>query len=66
MQRQLREEEKEKSKLELANNFAKELMEYKKIQKERRRSFSRLVFCKPSQQNYKWDFEYPGITCGYK
>lgn len=31
-------------------------MEYKKIQKERRRSFSRLVFCKPSQQNYKWDF----------
>lgn len=41
-------------------------MEYKKIQKERRRSFSRLVFCKPSQQNYKWDFEYPGITYGYE
>lgn len=40
-------------------------MEYKKIQKERRRSFSRLVFCKPSQQNYKWDFEYPGISYGY-
>ena len=41
-------------------------MEYKKIQKERRRSFSRLVFCKPSQQNCKWDFEYPGISYGYK
>lgn len=41
-------------------------MEYKKIQKERRRSFSRLVFCKPSQQNYKRDFEYPGTSYGYK
>ncbi|KAM7324665.1 hypothetical protein ACRRTK_016970 [Alexandromys fortis] len=41
VQRQLREEEKEKSKLELANNFAKELMGYKKIQKAHRRSSSR-------------------------
>jgi hypothetical protein len=36
-------------------------MEYKKIQKERRRSFSRLVFCKPSQQNYKWDLNIQGL-----
>ncbi|KAH0515095.1 E3 ubiquitin-protein ligase RBBP6 [Microtus ochrogaster] len=41
VQRQLREEEKENSKLELANNFAKELTEYKKIQKAHRRSSSR-------------------------
>ncbi|XP_007652789.1 E3 ubiquitin-protein ligase RBBP6 isoform X5 [Cricetulus griseus] len=41
-QRRLKEEEKKKSKLdEFTNDFAKELMEYKKIQKERRRSFSR-------------------------
>lgn len=34
--------EKKKSKLdEFTNDFAKELMEYKKIQKERRRSYSR-------------------------
>ncbi|XP_054848345.1 E3 ubiquitin-protein ligase RBBP6 [Eublepharis macularius] len=41
-QRRLKEEEKKKSKLdEFTNDFAKELMEYKKIQKERRRSYSR-------------------------
>ncbi|KAM6115958.1 LOW QUALITY PROTEIN: E3 ubiquitin-protein ligase RBBP6-like [Phoenicopterus ruber ruber] len=38
----LKEEEKKKSKLdEFTNDFAKELTEYKKIQKARRRSFSR-------------------------
>ncbi|KAM6225517.1 LOW QUALITY PROTEIN: E3 ubiquitin-protein ligase RBBP6-like [Spheniscus humboldti] len=41
-QRRLKEEEKKKSKLdEFTNYFAKELGEYKKIQKEHRRSFSR-------------------------
>ncbi|CAO2588209.1 E3 ubiquitin-protein ligase RBBP6 [Lemmus lemmus] len=41
VQQQLREEEKKKSELELTNNFNKELMDYKKIQKVHRRSLSR-------------------------
>ncbi|MGH0183961.1 UNVERIFIED_CONTAM: hypothetical protein FKN15_013665 [Acipenser sinensis] len=46
-QRRLKEEE--KSKLdEFTNDFAKELLEYRKIQKERRRSYSRQVFVSDS------------------
>lgn len=37
-------------------------MEYKKIQKERRRSFSRLVFCKPSHQSHKRGLDIQGLA----
>lgn len=47
----------EKSKLEeFTNDFAKELLEYRKMQKERRRSYSRFVFCNHSFFSQPWSW----------